>query len=390
MPPPVPNRRSGPPFLHSRPMTLGTGQSATSARRVGLNDPITRWLLLVAALVVAMVIVGGYVRHSRAGLSIVEWDVVKGIIPPIGDVAWEQSFADYQQTPEYRLINRGMNLADYQRIFYIEWAHRLVARIAGLLVILPLLWFIWKGLLSLRSSSRYWVIAILFGAQGILGWVMVSSGLRDRPTVSHFRLTIHLLAALLLLGIVLWLAFDRMDSRRAADRRVGPARRRRSHILAWALLGAVVVQIAYGGLVAGLKAGHVSNTWPLMFGRLIPPGLLTESDQWWMSLFEPISSHWIHRWLGVLVAAIAVAVFVVVRRDHGDSDALRITTSWMLIAIGLQITLGVLVVLLDVQKWLALTHQGIGVGLFCICVVIAHRVSTTSGQLVPSVTTQST
>ena len=106
-------------------MTLGTGQSATSARRVGLNDPITRWLLLVAALVVAMVIVGGYVRLSRAGLSIVEWDVVKGIIPPIGDVAWEQSFADYQQTPEYRLINRGMSLADYQRIFYIEWAHRL-------------------------------------------------------------------------------------------------------------------------------------------------------------------------------------------------------------------------------------------------------------------------
>ncbi|MCP3975700.1 MAG: heme A synthase [bacterium] len=370
-------------------MTLGTSESGSSARRVGLNDPITRWLLMVAALVITMVVVGGYVRLSRAGLSIVEWDVVSGIIPPIGDGAWEKSFADYQQTPEYQLINRGMSLADYQRIFYIEWAHRLIARIAGLLVILPLLWFLWKGLLSWRSSLRYWSIAILFGAQGVLGWVMVSSGLRDRPTVSHFRLTIHLLAALLLLGIVLWIAFDRMDTGRPADRRAGSVGRSRSHALAWALVGAVVVQIAYGGLVAGLKAGHVSNTWPLMFGRLIPPGLLAGSDSWWMSLFEPISSHWIHRWLAFLVAAIAVAVFVVVRRDHADSDALRIAARWMLIAIGLQITLGVLVVLLNVQKWLALTHQGVGVGLFCISVAIAHRVRSRSRPHVPSVTARS-
>lgn len=369
-------------------MTLGTSRSAKSARWVGLNDPITRWLLMVAALVIAMVILGGYVRLSRAGLSIVEWDVFTGIIPPIGDGAWAQSFADYQQTPEYQLINRGMSLADYQRIFYIEWAHRLVARIAGLLVILPLLWFLRKGLLSLRSSLRYWVIAILFGAQGVLGWVMVSSGLRDRPAVSHFRLTIHLLAALALLGIVLWIAFDR-NTGQLADRRTGPVGRTRSHTLTWALLAAVVVQIAYGGLVAGLKAGHVSNTWPLMFGRLIPPGLLAGSDSWWMSLFEPISSHWIHRWLAFLVAAIAVAVFVVVRRDHADSDTLRIATRWMLIAIGLQITLGVLVVVLNVQKWLALTHQGIGVGLFCISVVIAHRVRSRSRHHVSSVTPQS-
>ncbi len=378
MPPPVSNRRCGPPFLHSRTVILGTGQSATNARRVGLNDPVTRWLLLVAALVIAMVIVGGYVRLSRAGLSIVEWDVVTGIIPPIGDAAWEQSFADYQQTPEYQLVNQGMSLAAYQRIFYIEWAHRFVARIAGLLVIVPLLWFLWKGLLNWRSSVRYWVIAILFAGQGIMGWVMVSSGLRDRPAVSHFRLTIHLLAALALLGIVLWLAFDRMDTGPPVDRRAGLARRSRSRILTWALLGTVVVQIGYGGLVAGLRAGHVSNTWPLMFGRLTPPGLLAEGDSWWMSLFEPISSHWIHRWLAFLVAAIAVAAFLVIRRDHADNEVLRIATSWMLIAIGLQITLGIAVVVLNIPKWPALAHQGIGVGLFCISIVIAHRVRTTS------------
>jgi cytochrome c oxidase assembly protein subunit 15 len=371
-------------------MSPGTGQSASIARRVGLDDPITRWLFMVAALVIAMVTVGGYVRLSRAGLSIVEWDVVTGIIPPIGDVAWEESFAEYQQTPEYQFINRGMSLASYQRIFYIEWAHRLIARIAGLVVVLPLLWFLWKGWLSWRSSLRYWAIAILFAAQGALGWIMVSSGLRDRPTVSHFRLTIHLLAAMLLLGIVLWLAFDRMDTARTADPRAGSVRGSRSHMLAWALLGAVVLQIAYGGLVAGLKAGHVSNTWPLMFGRLIPPDLLTGGDSWWMSLFEPLSSHWIHRWFAFLVASIAVALFVVVRRDHATSDALRTATNWMLIAIGLQVTLGVLVVLLNVQMWLALAHQAVGVGLFCISVAIAHRVHSTSGQHVPLATGQST
>ncbi|MCP3854090.1 MAG: heme A synthase, partial [Actinomycetia bacterium] len=161
-------------------MILGTDQSVSRARWVGLNDPITRWLLMVAVLVATMVVVGGYVRLSRAGLSITEWDVVTGVIPPIGDVAWEQSFADYQQTPEYQLINRSMTLAEYQRIFYIEWAHRLIARIAGLLVVLPLFWFLWKGRLSWRSSLRYWAITILFGVQGILGWIMVSSGLRDR------------------------------------------------------------------------------------------------------------------------------------------------------------------------------------------------------------------
>ena len=365
-------------------MALHTGQTAPTTRPVGLDDPVTRWLFMVAALVVAMVIVGGYVRLSRAGLSIVEWDVVTGVIPPIGDDAWKRSFADYQQTPEYQLVNHGMSLADYQRIFYIEWAHRLIARIAGLLVILPLLWFLWKGSLKWRSSLRYWLIAVLFVAQGVLGWVMVSSGLRDRPTVSHFRLTIHLMAALALLGIVLWSALDRMGTRRTADDRAAPTRSNPINVLAWALLAAVTVQIAFGGLVAGLRAGHVSNTWPLMFGRLIPTDLLAGSDSWWMSLFEPLSSHWIHRWFSFLVATIAVAVFVAVRRDRSASNALRIATNLVIAAIGLQITLGVLVVLRNVPKWLSLAHQGLGVGLFCISVLIAHLISSRSNPHVAS------
>ncbi|MCP4222272.1 MAG: heme A synthase, partial [Actinomycetia bacterium] len=174
--------------LNSPSMSLAMDQEEVSDRRVLSADPITRWLLMVAALVVAMVLVGGFVRLSRAGLSIVEWDVVTGILPPIGDAAWDQSFAEYQQTPEYRLVNNGMSLGEYQHIFYIEWAHRLIARIIGLMVALPLVWFIRKGFLSVRESLRYWGIVALFGAQGLMGWLMVSSGLRDRPSVSHFRL----------------------------------------------------------------------------------------------------------------------------------------------------------------------------------------------------------
>jgi cytochrome c oxidase assembly protein subunit 15 len=342
-------------------------------------DPITRWLFMVAALVVAMVLVGGFVRLSRAGLSIVEWDVVTGILPPIGDAAWEQSFAEYQQTPEYRLVNSGMSLGDYQHIFYIEWAHRLIARIVGLLVVLPLVWFVRKGFLSVRASLRYWGVAALFGAQGLMGWLMVSSGLRDRPAVSHFRLTIHLLAALALLGIVLWMALDRLRSERSADAGEIPTHRSTGRTLSCVLLGSVVAQIAYGGIVAGLKAGYVSDTWPLMFGRFIPRDLLTTYEPGWTGLFEPVGSHWVHRWFAFLVAAVAVAVFITVRREHAGSSALRVATKLLLFVIVVQIALGIGVVVLGVPKWLALAHQGTGVALFCISIVIAHGVGAKLG-----------
>ncbi len=323
---------------------------------------------------IVMVVVGGFVRLSRAGLSIVEWDVVTGVVPPIGEAAWEESFADYQQTPEYLLVNRGMTLGDYQRIFYIEWAHRLIARAAGLLVVLPLLWFLWKGVLSVRASLRYWGIAALFGIQGIIGWVMVSSGLRDRPVVSHFRLTIHLVVALVLLGIVLWMALDRLAPRRFDDRSNRHSLSRMSRPLAWALLSAVVVQIAYGGLVAGLKAGYVSNTWPLMFGRVVPQGLLTVHEPWWVNLVEPIGSHWVHRWFAFLLVALAAALVVAVRRDHAGSRGLGVACGSLLVGLGVQIALGIGVVVWGVPKWLALAHQGLGVVLFSIVLVITHRV----------------
>ncbi len=354
-------------------MTTTSDQSVTTS---DLRDPITRWLLMVAALIMVMVVVGGFVRLSRAGLSIVEWDIVTGIVPPIGEDAWLESFADYQLTPEYQLINEGMSLGEYQRIFYYEWAHRLIARIAGVLVVAPLVWFMWKRKLTVRESIRYWAVAALFGIQGAIGWIMVASGLRDRPVVSHFRLTIHLLAAVLLLGAVLWMALDRIRTRKPPD--VLPSQTR---TMTWILMGTLVLQLAYGGLVAGLKAGHVSDTWPLMFGRFIPAGLLSTYDPWWRNLYESLGSHWIHRWLAFVVAAMAVAVYLQIRRTGGIAGR---ASAWLLGVIGAQIALGVVVVLLGVPKWFALAHQGLGIVMFCVLLVIAHNAERgqRAGQLV--------
>jgi len=325
---------------------------------------------MVASLIVLMVVVGGFVRLSRAGLSIVEWDVVTGIVPPLGESAWAESFAEYQQSPEYQLINEGMSLSDYQRIFYYEWGHRLLGRIAGFLVIAPLLWFMWRRRLTLIESLPYWGVVAGFGIQGALGWIMVASGLRDRPVVSHFRLTIHLLAAVLLLGVVLWMALDRVR----ATRSPGPeatvtARVRR---LSWILMGTLVLQLAYGGLVAGLKAGYLSDTWPDMFGQLIPGGLLSRYEPWWRNLYEALASHWIHRWLAFAVAIVAVAVFAQILRDRTRGEA-REASFWLLLAVVGQIILGIYVVLLGVPKWFAIAHQGLAIFMFGLVIVIAHQ-----------------
>jgi len=343
-----------------------------SARSRLPTDPITRWLLLVAVLVALMVVLGGFVRLSRAGLSVVEWDVVGGVLPPIGEAAWDEAFDAYQQTPEYQLVNEGMTLGEFKRIYYYEWGHRLVARFAGLAVVLPLIWFMWRRRLTVRESLRYWGIAALFGAQGYLGWLMVSSGLRDRPVVSHYRLTIHLLAALLLLALAVWMALNRMAKEEGEPVAAAPAPSR-ALPWAWALLGVVVVQMAFGGLVAGQRAGHLSNTWPLMSGSFLPDGVLNAAGNWLSSLVEPLGSHWVHRWLAFVVLAVAVVLVVQLRTRHAGDRRLQSAVTWLLVVLGAQIALGIWVVLANVAKWIALAHQANGVLTFTIALVIVHR-----------------
>lgn len=329
---------------------------------------VTVWLFTVAALVALMVVVGGYVRLTRSGLSIVEWNPISGVVPPIGEAAWQAEFAKYQQTPEFKLINATMTLDGYKRIFFLEWAHRLIARMAGLIVALPLVFFLWKGMIPWRKSAPYLAIGALFAFQGFMGWYMVASGLVDRPHVSHFRLTIHLLTALSLLGLTLWTAFGRVYPARES---VQP----RWSVTGLGVLAIILVQIAYGGLVAGLKAGWVSNTWPLMLGRLLPPDLLTSLGSWLESLLEaPVTTHFVHRWLAFVVLAAAGWFWLRARRRvEAAAGQIRAASAALVGIIALQILLGIGVVLFSVPVWLALLHQGTALVMFAIAVYLNHR-----------------
>lgn len=361
--------------------------------------PLRIWLFTLCALIALMVLIGGYVRLSRAGLSIVEWNVITGVIPPIGEAAWQEAFAKYQASPEFQKINTAISLADYQRIYYIEYYHRLVARLVGLFVALPLALFLWRGVIPWRRSGVYLGILLLFGFQGFLGWYMVASGLVDRPSVSHFRLTAHLMAALLLLALCFWKGLDnterfgRRDPRDpsappdplalptppsatpdADTLRPGAAKaHRRLRLLTLALLAVVVIQITYGGLVAGLKAGHASDTWPLMFGYLLPPGLLTVLQPWWWNLVETAATvHFVHRWFAFIVLGMAMILYFAAKRV-GDAPTVRQGAIAMIAVVAVQIALGVSVVVLGVPLWVALLHQAVALVVFLVAVFLSHQ-----------------
>lgn len=335
------------------------------------HRPVRRWLYLMAFLVGCMVLVGGYVRLSRSGLSIVEWNVITGVLPPVGDAAWAAEFAKYRATPEYQRVNTGMSLAEYQRIFLVEWLHRFVARLVGLVLLVPLAWFAWRRRLPAGRGRVYLGILALFGFQGFLGWFMVASGLVDRPAVSHLRLSAHLLAALALLALCLWQARGLRPTPAPAPRLTGRPGPRPT---AWLLLGAVLLQIFYGALVAGLKAGHVSDTWPKMFGAWWPSGLLSALQPAWLNLIEaPATVHFVHRWLGFLVLAVALWVWWRLRPAGApDAPEARRLANWLLGLVLLQLGLGVATVLGGVALAVALAHQGNGVLVFAVTVALVQ------------------
>ena len=227
----------------------------------GSSRGIGRWLLVVAAFIMAMVVVGGLTRLSRSGLSIVDWKPLTGVLPPIGDVEWAAEYAKYQASPEGRLVNHGMAMEAFQGIFYVEWGHRLLGRVVGLVVLVPFLWLLVRRRLSRRLALSIVGLLVLGGLLGLAGWLMVKSGLSDRPHVSHFRLTIHLSLALLLFCLTLWVAFGQLwptptpstpTPSTPTPSTTTPSTR---GLLRWgvAALVAVAVTIMWGGLVAGVE-----------------------------------------------------------------------------------------------------------------------------------------
>ncbi|MCQ3937155.1 MAG: heme A synthase [Chloroflexi bacterium] len=330
------------------------------------NRAVMTWLFIFAFVVAFLVVFGGFVRLTRSGLSIVEWNPINGTIPPMGNHEWEAEFAKYQQTPEYILINQGMTLEEYKFIFYIEWFHRLVARLAGLFYAIPVFYFLFKKAIPFKEFGIYFVMGMLFIGQAFMGWFMVASGLESRPSVSHFRLTAHLLLALTLFALALWTA---LGHRFGFPNSARPVKWSLASKLALWSTAVLIIQIAYGGMTAGLKAGHVSDTWPLMFGKWIPPNLFAS----WAALLEtPQTIVFIHRWFAWLGIILVPLVYFIVKKQNYPADILN-GLKWLTGVVALQITLGVLTILSYVNIVIALLHQANAILLFGLAVYFIHR-----------------
>src|SRR5215216_386167 len=342
---------------------LQTYRETTGTTR---NRAVMFWLFTFAFIVAFLVVFGGFVRLTRSGLSITEWNPISGSVPPIGEKAWQDEFAKYQQTPEFKQINFNMDLDEYKFIFYMEWIHRFIARFAGLVYAIPVFYFLFTRKIPFREFGIYFVMGMLFIAQAFAGWIMVASGLVDRPSVSHFNLTIHLLLALSLLGLSLWTALGHKYGFPDKNKKVKwslPSR------LAVAFLGILLVQISYGGFTAGLKAGHVSDTWPLMFGKLIPPNLFSS----FINMFEaPQTIVFIHRWFAFVVLAAVIYLYSVVRKNNYQPDLFN-GLQWFVAAVSLQIILGILTILSYVNIVVALLHQAGAIALFALSIYFIHR-----------------
>lgn len=312
---------------------------------------LARWLFTVAALVVLIVAVGGITRLTESGLSITQWNPVTGVIPPLSEADWQREFALYRQTPEFRLEAgpAGMDLAAFKTIFFWEWFHRLLGRVIGLAYAVPLAWFWLRGAIPAGYKPRLLALLALGGLQGTFGWLMVRSGLGGQMTdVSHFWLSVHLMTAFFTLAGLVWTALDlRALGRDSAAR---PA--------AWTWTAgwtAVVLalQLLLGAWVAGLNAGHASDSWPLMQGRLFPDVDMSRGVLWALT-HDPFLLHFLHRWWAF--AAVA-ALVVLARRVRSVSRGASIAIHS---AFGVQVLLGIATVLSGVALWLAVAHQLVG------------------------------
>ena len=324
---------------------------------------VAKWLLVVAGLVFAMVIIGGITRLTESGLSITEWKPVSGAIPPLNAADWAHAFDLYKATPQYLQVSgpAGMTLGQFQFIFFWEWIHRLLGRVIGLAFALPLLWFAIRRAIPRGYGLRLVALLLLGGAQGALGWFMVQSGLAGRTEVSHFRLSAHLLLALFTFGALVWTALDLRALARDPDAR--PARLRPFAALVLAGLG---LQLMLGAWVAGLRAGQVANSWPLMNDRLLPDGIDWSNGIGFALTHDPYLIHFIHRWWAWSVVVLLVLFARKVKPlDRRVSIAIQST-------IGLQILLGIATVMSGVELWLAVLHQAVGASLVAATTWGAH------------------
>ena len=327
------------------------------------------WLLVVAALVFATAAVGGGTRLTGSGLSIVEWRPVTGALPPLGEQAWQAEFEKYKTIPQYRELNRGMSLQEFKFIYWWEWGHRLLGRLIGVAFLLPFLWFLWRGLIEPGLRRRLWAIFALGAVQGAVGWWMVTSGLAERVSVSQYRLAFHLTLACVIFAMLLWTA-QRLKPNETADL---PPRIRWG---ALALVVLVLAQIYLGALVAGLRAGLIYNSWPLIDGAIVPDAARLFFEQpWWRNFFEnALMVQFNHRMMAYAIFALAIWHVVDVGRTLRGGAVLTFALV-LASAVTLQAAIGILTLLHVTPLPLALAHQAMAVVTLAVAVVHAERAS---------------
>ena len=330
---------------------------------------IALWLLVCCAMVFATLIIGGVTRLTHAGLSIVEWQPLIGALPPLTEAHWQELFAKYQLTPEFRLRNHDMTLTGFQFIFWWEWAHRLSGRLIGLVFFLPYLWFFIRGQLRGQLAWKVLGFFILGGLQGAMGWYMVKSGLVDDPRVSQYRLAAHLGLAFLIFGLMLWTALGILQPRHSTI--TASTTSRLTQRLGVALIGLVFIMVLSGALVAGIHAGLAYNTFPLMNGQFLPPESFVLTPLWLNFFSNMATVQFDHRLIAWLLLGL-IPWFV--WRVSNESPAARPVATGLLIWLGIQVGLGISTLLLRVPVPLAAAHQAGAMILFGLVLWVNHAI----------------
>ncbi|MAB48193.1 MAG: heme A synthase [Flavobacteriaceae bacterium] len=333
------------------------------------NKAVIYWLLTGCILIFIMVVVGGITRLTHSGLSISNYKLISGTIPPMNEVEWNEAFELYKQYPEYQKLNNHFTIEDFKDIYFWEWIHRVIGRFIGLVFIIPFIYFLIRKQLSKPTIKKSIILLLMGGFQGFLGWYMVKSGLVDRPDVSHYRLAAHLTTAFLTFAYTFWVALDLMfPNKKAIDTKL------RNFIRIGLVI--LIIQIIYGAFVAGLDAGWIHNHWPFMSeGKLIHETVYTEHNPTYLNFIEGKSGvQFVHRTLAYFVVVFILSIWYKATRNDISKWQTKGVNS-LLLVVGIQFLLGVLTLLLAVPVWLGVLHQVVAFILLSCMVFTLHRFS---------------
>jgi heme a synthase len=334
------------------------------------SDPlsVTLWLFICCGMIFIMALLGAITRLTESGLSMTSWDPIMGAIPPLNEEAWTKAFKAYQEIPQYQILNRGMTLEAFKGIFFWEWLHRLWGRLIGFAFLIPLIVFLIQKKISREMGLKFGLIFLLGACQGFIGWFMVQSGLEVRTSVSPYRLALHLGFALAIYAVLLWTAFAGMKKPQLSKKISYTLR-----LHGWIALGFLIVTMTWGAFVAGLHAGEVYNTWPLMEGEVVPEAATTLQPLWHNFFENSALVQFIHRWLAPLTMCVLLSwVFVCWRKvSPYEKRGLAAFGAMSFIQVGL----GIGTLLSHAAIAVAVSHQGGAITLLSLLLFNLQRLS---------------